>query len=187
MASFLTPAPTTTGACGNGVSAPAPARRVTFTDEPLPFDPLADVPWEAQSLLWNGLLEVVEETVWDRAACHAPLPPDVTPPVLRPGQPPFSAEMLRGISLAGLRRMLRLEVQLALEALEAWLLAPRGGYAALVLLREHATRIGALYSAMCRRVGVILALLFLRWELKLLRYRGSSVVAPLAFGVCGLG
>ena len=83
--------------------------------------------------------------------------------------------------------MLRLEVQLALEALEAWLLAPRGGYEALLLLREHATRIGALYSAMCRRVGIILALLFLRWELKLLRYRGSYVVAPLAFGVCGLG
>ena len=168
-------------------SAVSPRLRVTFTDEILPFDPLTGVPQEAQSWLWNGLLQAVEETVWDRAACPPRQPPDITPPVSRPGQPRYNEALLRPITLAGLRRMLRLEVQLALEALEAWLLAPRGGHAPLILLREHADRIGCLYSALCRCVGVMLALLFLRWELKLLRYRGSEAVAPLAFGVCGIG
>ena len=167
----------------------SPRLRVPFSDESLPFDPLAGVPPEAQSLLWDGLLQAVEETVWDRAACRprqAALPEE-TPGlrVSRPGQPRYDEAWLRTISLAGLRRMLRLEVQLALEALEAWLLAPGSGQSALVLLGEHAERIGSLYSALCRRVGVILALLFLRWELKLLHYRGSQAAAPLAFGVCG--
>lgn len=178
MASTIAPRPSSTL---------FPRLRVTFTDEPLPFAPLAGVPQEAQSWLWNGLLQAVEETVWDRAACR---PRQAEPPgmrVSRPGQPRYDEAWLRGISLAGLRRMLRLEVQLALEALEAWLLALGSGHASLVLLGEHADRIGSLYSALCRRVGVILALLFLRWELKLLHYRGSEAAAPLAFGVCGAG
>ena len=63
MTSFVTPVP----AFSPAACPPAPTRRVTLTDEPLPFDPLADVPWEAQSWLWDGLLQVVEETIWDRA------------------------------------------------------------------------------------------------------------------------
>jgi hypothetical protein len=156
--------------------------RVTFTDEPLPFDPLAGVPREAQSWLWNRLLQAVEETVWDRAACPPRQPPEVSLPVSRLGQPPFSPEMLRDIPLRGLRRMQRLEVRLALEALEAWLLAPYRGERFLELMREHCNRIGQLYSEMRRRLGAPLALVFLNWELRLLRYRGSFVVAPLAFG-----
>jgi hypothetical protein len=161
-----------------------PLSRVTFTDEPLPFDPLANVPREAQSWLWSRLLQAVEETVWDRAACPPLKSPDVTLPVSRPGQPPFEPEWLRDIPLRGLRRMQRLEVRLALEALEVWLLAPRKAAARrfLELMREHCNRIGQLYGEMRRRLDAPLALLFLDWELRLLRYRGSFVVAPLAFG-----
>lgn len=54
--------------------------------------------------------------------------------------------------------------------------------AAWALLRDQCARLGQLYAEMKRRTWVGLALLLLDWELRILRYRYSSAVAPLLWG-----
>ena len=55
------------------------------------------------------------------------------------------------------------------------------------VLIAHCTRLGQLYREMQRRLGPGIALPMLIWELRVLRHRGSRVVAPLVWGVAGAG
>ena len=76
--------------------------------------------------------------------------------------------------------MIRLEAALAQEALEVWLLS-RKQAVYLAKLREHCARLGQLYADPERRLGPLMAWCLMRWELRLLRHRGSRVAGPLAF------
>lgn len=144
------------------------------------FDPLAGIPAEARALLWQGMLRAVEPAVW---LCEQ------TPPGTRHALPPrvlahwgerFNAALLPRQTWAHMRRVWRIEFAVAADALEALLLdGDETGYAPL--LAACCTRIGQIYSEIKRRCGLLFALLLLRWELKLLGYRGSQAVAPLLF------
>ncbi|HLV97247.1 MAG TPA: hypothetical protein VKT82_01100, partial [Ktedonobacterales bacterium] len=46
---------------------------------------------------------------------------------------------------------------------------------------EQCARVGQLYAEMERRAGGWVAWALLHWELRLLRYRASSVLAPLIY------
>ena len=49
------------------------------------------------------------------------------------------------------------------------------------MLAEQCARVGQLYSELKRRAGVGVALALLRGELRMLRYRASSALAPLIY------
>ena len=146
-------------------------------------DPLAGVPLEIRSFLWRWLLRALDASVWDADGLLVVCRPteDDLPEHLCP--PPFAPSVLRDLAREALRRLLRVEVRLALEALEVFLLSrrPAASTAAFALAQAHCTHIGQLYSALRARVPE-LALLDLAWELRLLHHRGSGSVAPLLWG-----
>ena len=150
------------------------------SDGRMSFDPLAGVPAEARTLLWQGMLRAVEPAVWLW---------EQTPPGTRHALPPrvlehcgerFNDALLPRQQWGHMRRVWRIEFSVAADTLEALLLdGDETEYAPL--LAACCTRIGQIYSEVKRRCGLLFALLILRWELKLLGYRGSLVVAPLLF------
>ncbi|HEY7358643.1 MAG TPA: hypothetical protein VH590_19310 [Ktedonobacterales bacterium] len=137
------------------------------------------LPAEARSTFWQGLRRAVANALdlWERTPPGSRRPPPVLH-VQHAGQPQFNPAALRQQTLAGLHQLLSIELRLAAEALEALLLASEATvYRAL--LAEQCGRVGQLYSELARRAGVGAALAILRWELGLLRYRASPVLAPL--------
>ena len=146
-------------------------------------DPLAGVPLEIRSFLWRWLLRALDDALWDADALLVVCRPteDDLPEQVCP--PPLAPHVLRDLAREALRRLLRVEVRLALEALEVFLLSrrPAAGAAVFALAQAHCTHIGQVYSALRARVPE-LALLDLAWELRLLRHRGSGSVAPLLWG-----
>ncbi len=141
------------------------------------------MPAEIRSLLWHWLLRALDETLWDADGLlvtfrptEEDLPERVCPPL-------FDPTLLRKLAREALRKMLRVEIRLALEALEVFMLSrsPSATALAFALVQAHCAHIGQLYRELCYRV-YDLAWLDLLWELRLLRHRASQVVAPLLWG-----
>lgn len=157
---------------GAGLQAPAAAGASLA-------DALLEVPQEAQDVLWQGLVQAVDGALdlWDR-----------TPPARR-SAPPFNIQHagklhfnpadLRAQTLEGWHRLVGIELRLAAQMLEALILGESEVYRAL--LAEQCARVGQLYGELKRRAGARFALLILRWEARLLRYRASPVLAPLIY------
>jgi hypothetical protein len=154
---------------------PPPAGRPTRAAEPL----LA-VPEAARRWLWRGLLEAVDGALdlWERT------PPGQRQPspfsVQHAGAPAFDPAALRQQTLAGWHRLVGIELRLAAQRLEALLVTaePEVQWA---LLAEQCARVGQLYAELLRRTQAWVAEALLRWELRLLRYRASPVLAPLIY------
>jgi hypothetical protein len=149
----------------------------------LPADPLAGVPVEIRSFLWRWLLRALDDSLWEADGLLVTFRPTQDDLAERACPAPFDPAALRTLARETLRRLLRVEVRLALEALEVALLT-RSQTAcsfAFALMQAHCTHIGQLYRELVVRVGAT-ALLFLGWELRLLRHRGSGAVAPLIWG-----
>ena len=161
------------------ISAAAPARPADRLDPMLAAALLLDVPPEARHTLWRGLTRAMEGALWLWEA--APTSRREPPPLaLRHlGRPYFNSCALHQQTLEGVHRLLRLELPLTVDVLETLLFASEGD--ACSLLAEQCVRVGQLYAELKRRAGEVMALLILQWELRLLRYRASSVVAPLVF------
>ena len=145
---------------------------------------LLTVPLEARTLLWQGLLHAVDPAIWVW---------EQTPPGTRHTLPPRALEhfgqrlndaVFPRQPMEPMRRVWRIEITLGADLVEALVL---GGSSATYapLLAACCTRIGQVYSEIKRRGGSLFALLMLRWELKLLGYRGSAVLAPLLFEEVG--
>jgi hypothetical protein len=169
-----------------GTPAPAtlPADLLAAPQAPaLSAELLAGIPSEIRSLVWRWLLRALDDALWDADgplafACptQEDLPERVCPA-------PFDPDALRPLAREVLRRLLRVEVRLALAALEVAVLtrSPSAYAQASALVQAHGTHIGQLYRALCERIHD-LAWLDLLWELRLLRHRGSGAVAPLIWG-----
>ncbi len=155
------------------------ARRSPLAGAALAVEEPAALPDEALAVLWQGLMEAVEGAcdLWERTppGHHSP-PPLFT--VQHAGKPYFNSAALREQTLAGWHRLMGLELRLAVQALEALALAESELYRAL--LAEQCARVGQLYDELKRRAGAF-ALHIFRWEVRLLRYRASPVVAPLIY------
>jgi hypothetical protein len=158
------------------------ARRQAVLRGPAPAaDPLAGIHPGIQSVLWSWLMRAIDESLWEMAGLFPPSSPALEP-FEQHGPPPFPDGYLRPRPLDGLRRLMRGEARLSIEALEILVLSrvpqPRVEQALLA----HCTRICQLYLEMQRRLGPGFASSLLIGELRLLRHRGSTVAAPLAFG-----
>lgn len=141
---------------------------------------------EASYPLWQGLTRAVEGALWLWESSPAGSRREPPPLALQHvGLPHFNPRDLCQQTLEGIHRLLRLELPLAVDVLEA-LLCGKNEDAYQVLLAEQCTRVGQLYAELKRRAGKVFALLIFQWELRLLRYRASSVVAPMIFswGCC---
>ncbi len=136
---------------------------------------------EAQAVLWHGLREAIVGAcdLWARIppGHQCALPPFT---LQHTGKRCFNPADLREQTLSGWHRLISIELRLAAQALEALILAaePEVYWA---LLEEQCARVGQLYDELKRRAGTRFALPILRWELRLLRYRASPVVAPLIY------
>ena len=141
-------------------------------------DPLEGVPAEARTLLCQGFIRALDPVVWvweqTPAGARHPLPPRVLD---RFGER-FNDAALPRQSMEHMRRVWRIEITLAADLLEAQILDGAND-AYTPLLTACCTRIGQIYNEIKRRCGLLFALLTLRWELRLLGYRGSPAVAPL--------
>ncbi|HEY7358574.1 MAG TPA: hypothetical protein VH590_18965 [Ktedonobacterales bacterium] len=143
---------------------------------------LLAVPQEARQMLWRGLREAASGAldVWERTPGHSGAPPVLA--VQHAGKPQFQASMLRAQTLANWHRLMGLELRLAVEALERLTVAVAANVArAWARLAEQCARVGQLYSELARRAGEVTAQAIVRWELRLLRYRSSPVLAPLIY------
>ena len=146
---------------------------------PLP-DALLDVPHDARAVLWHGLTQAVAGAVevWERTPPgHQGAPSPFA--VQHTGKRRFSPAALRRQTLAGWHRVVGIELRLAVEALEALALAESA--VQRDRLAEQCARVGQLYTEMERRAGAWVALTLVRWELRLLCYRASPVVASLVY------
>ena len=144
-------------------------------------DPLVEVPQEARTLLWRGMVEAVDLVL---GFCEQ------TPPGTRYVLPPrvlehcgerFNEAALARQALASMRQVWRIECWLAADALEALILDRENSAQYAPILAACCTRIGQIYAEIKRRYGTLFALLTLRWEVRMLRYRGSLVIEPLLF------
>jgi hypothetical protein len=143
---------------------------------------LLAVPLEVRSLLWRGLREAASGAldVWERTPGHSGAPPALA--VQHAGKPQFQTSMLRAQTLANWHRLMGLELRLAVEALERLTVAAAAHVArAWARLAEQCARVGQLYSELKRRAGAVTAQAIVRWELRLLRYRSSPVLASLIY------
>ena len=156
-------------------------RQAALRGPALGTDPLAGVHPGIQAVLWSWLLRAIDESLWEMAGLFPPSSPALEP-LEQHGPPPFPADLLGQRSLAGLRRLARAEARLAVEALEILVLSRVPQPRVEQVLLAHCARMGQLYLEMQRRLGAGIALPLLIWELRLLRHRGSTVAAPLAFG-----
>jgi hypothetical protein len=159
---------------------------ISLSSEQAAFgDLLGGVPEEARTLLWQGFLQALDPVVrfWEQtpAGTRHALPP----PVLAHCGERFNDAVLPRQHLETMRRVWRIECALAADVLEALILDEGSRAEYLPLLTTCCTRIGQIYSEIKRRCGLLFALLTLRWELRLLCYRGSLVVAPLLFEEVG--
>lgn len=160
----------------SAVRQPAPAAGAT-----LAADLLLEVPEEARALLRQGLTEAVSGALdlWERLpAGHEGALPIFS--VQHAGKRRFRPDDLRAQTLAGWHRLLGIELRLAAQALEALVQAESDTHRAM--LAEQCARVGQLYAEMVRRAGAWVARALLCWELRLLRYRDSALLAPLIYG-----
>lgn len=163
------------------------ARRQAILRGPtLDTDLLAGVHPGIQTLLWSWLVRAIDESLWDMAGWFPPSSPALEPPV-RYAPSPFAAGALARPALEGLRKLLGAEARFAVEALEILILSRVPQPRVEQVLVAHCTRMGQLYLEMQRRLGQGVALPMLIWELRVLRHRGSRVVAPLIWGAVGAG
>ena len=148
-------------------------------------DPLAGVPEEARTLLWQGFLKALEPVIWFW---------ERTPPGTRHALPRrvlehcgerFNGAMIARQQWKTLRNIWRIEFWQAADVLEALILDERDSATHLRLLTACCTRIGQIYRVVEQRGGLRFARTMLEWELKLLCYRGSRAVAPLLFEEAG--
>ncbi len=147
-------------------------------------DPLAGVPEEARTLLWQGLLKALEPVIWFWEQTPAGTRHTLPPRVLEHIGERFNEAVLPGQQWRPLCRLWRVEFWQAADMLEALILdEERVDY--LPLLAACCTRIGQIYREIKRRGGLIFARSMLDWELQMLSYRGSLVVAPLLFEEAG--
>lgn len=144
-------------------------------------NPLAGVPEEARALLWQGMLHAVDQVI---GLCEQ------TPPGTRHVLPPrvlehcgerFNEALLSQQPLDTMRQVWRIEHSLAADALEALILDKDHSAEYAPIFIACCTRIGQIYSEIKRRFGMLFALLTLRWETRVLLYRGSLVIEPLLF------
>ena len=143
-------------------------------------DPLAGVPAEARTLLWQGFIRALDPVVWVWEQTPAGARHALPPRILEHFGERFNDAALPRQPMENMRRLWRIEITLAADLLEAQILdGANDAYAPL--LTACCTRIGQLYGEIKRRCGRLFAVLTLRWELRLLRNRGSPVVAPLLF------
>jgi hypothetical protein len=157
-----------------------PAQQTALPETTLAANALLEVPQEARAFLWRGLMEAAEGALdlWEQTPPrHRGAVPSF--PVRHAGQQRFNPDDLRCQTLEGWHRLTGLEVQLAVEALEALIQTDEARYRAL--LAEQCARVGQLYSELKRRAGVGVALALLRGELHKLRYRASPVLASLTY------
>jgi hypothetical protein len=158
------------------------ARSVGIARQPaLSGAALLAVPLEVRDVLWHGLRAAVEQTLalWENT------PPGVKrePPVFNiqhAGQPSFHPDDLRQQTLDGWHRLTGLELRLAVQIMEALIWTGDVRKYGL-LLTEQCARIGQLYRELARRAGAHAARCILYGGLRLLRYRDSSVLAPLIY------
>ena len=144
-------------------------------------DPLlAGVPEEARTLLWQGLLRAVEPGVWLWEQTPPGTQRHLPPPALEHFGERFNDAALPSQLMEHLRRLWRMQFLLAADLLEALLLEGASETYA-PLFAACCTRIGQIYNEIKRRGGLFFALLVLLWEVKLLTYRDSPVLAPLLF------
>ena len=161
-------------------SAASSARRRSLWHTPaLEVDPLAGVPSEIQALLWSGLVRSLDASLWERVDVSGQRSPQPEPPRVRQALPPIDARSLRALAIAGLRRLLRLELRLAVKALEAWVSSPGEARTAGAMLAAHCTRAGQVYTQLQRRLGACVALPLLGLEFHLLATQGACA-PPLA-------
>jgi hypothetical protein len=93
------------------------------------------------------------------------------------GKRHFQAEALREQTPSGWHRLVGIELRLAAGASEALVLADSD--IQRERLAEQCARVGQRYAEMERRAGAWVAQALLRWELHLLCYRASPVLAAL--------
>ncbi len=178
---FLRPSPTLAPSIpAPSSAAPSAHRRSIWRAPALEVDPLAGVPSEVQSLLWSALVRALDATLWERVEVSGYRSPQPEPPHVRRALPPMDARSLRALAVDSLRRLLRLELRLAVEALEAWASSAGEARAAYTILAAHCTRAGQLYTQLQRRLGASAALPMLGWELRLLSTQGAWAEAPRA-------
>jgi hypothetical protein len=143
---------------------------------------LLEVPQEARQMLWQGLSEAVSGSLdlWEQtpAARRSALASSV---VQHAGQPQFQEHLLPQQPLANCHRLLGIELRLGVEALERLALSAGASGREWARLAEECARVGQVYRELKRRAGQMVALAILRWELRVLRYRASPVVAPLIY------
>ena len=155
----------------------AAARKQTpLPDEALVARVLPLMHPDARRALWRGLVRAVEGALmlWEQS------PPGMkreAPPFLvrHVGKPYFNQADLRGQTLSGWHRLMGLELRLTVEALEALILVDADEYQPLLV--EECVRVGQLYAEMKRRAGEWMAQALLAWELHMLCYRGSALLA----------
>jgi hypothetical protein len=147
----------------------------------LAADVLLAVPLAARGVLWAGLTAAVGEALahWERIPAGGAAEPP-TFPIQHAGKRSFNPADLRQQTLAGWHRLTGIELRLGVQALEALLQADTP--LARAMLAEQCARVGQLYSELERRAGADIARCILRWELRLLRYRASPVLASLLYG-----
>ncbi len=148
-------------------------------------DPLVGVPEEARTLLWQGFVRALDPVVWMWEQTPAGTRHALPPRVLKHVGERFNEAALSRQPWETMRRVWRIEFWQAADVLEALLLDGSDSAEYLPLLAACCTRIGQIYREIKRRCGVLFALLILRWEVKLLSYRSSLVVAPLLFEEAG--
>jgi len=118
---------------------------------------------EARYPLWQGLTRAVEGTLWLWESSPAGSRREPPPLALQHvGLPHFNPRDLCQQTLEGIHRLLRLELPLAVDVLEALLCARNETEAETsyqMLLAEQCTRVGQLYAELKRRAGKVFALL----------------------------
>ncbi len=148
-------------------------------------DPLAGVPEEARTLLWQGFVRALDPVIW----CWEQTPPGarhaLPPRVLEHVGERFNEAMVAQQQWKTLCNVWRIEFWQAADVLETWMLDGKAKTDYLPLLAACCTRIGQIYREIKRRGGLTFARSMLEWELKMLCYRGSLVVAPLLFEEVG--
>ena len=153
--------------------------RLALRCRQLPGGDLLDpLPFAARRLCWSRLLRASERslTVWKasqegrswRPDPLPTLPPPVSEPV-RPGAPPR------------LHRQVKREALVLLAALDVFLWCPAERAAALVRVREQIVRLAQLYALFEPQTWEGVAFQLFDWELRLLVYRDSAVLAPLVW------
>ena len=147
-------------------------------------DPLAGVPEEARTLLWQGFVRALDPVIWMWEQTPAGTRHALPPRVLEHIGERFNEAALSRQQWKTLCNVWRVEFWQAADMLEALILDDeRVDY--LPLLAACCTRIGQIYREIKRRGGLVFARTMLDWELQMLSYRGSRVVAPLLFEEAG--